>query len=373
MQEGFPNETNPQAELGNAVHELDETCLLTGWDAVDFIGRKFNGFVVDEQMAEAAQMHVNYVRSLMASRPNAKLLIEKRVWLKSISEDDLWGTGDIVIIDYDSRTLFVIDYKNGYGIVEVDKPIFVQAQGKVMNGNAQCVGYALAALDTYNLWQSIDKVVTGIVQPNVEHKDGYIRTKEYNMRDMLDWWHSYETTYRLIKSGGAPTAAGKHCKYCKAAGVCRSRIDRTMEMLQLEDGLDHLLPTQIIDLLNEADTIRYSLDALEAQAVKLARQGQAIPYRKLVKSTPRAKLKDEDALVAAAKEKGLDTSKLYNKPKVKGKSVIAKIDSDLAEQHFETPSSTLTLVPIWDKRVAVAPDERPDAAKAFEGVELPKV
>ena len=58
----IPNESSAAAEEGTAAHELAETCLKSGQDAVEFIDRTVHGFTVDEDMAEAVQVYLDYIR-----------------------------------------------------------------------------------------------------------------------------------------------------------------------------------------------------------------------------------------------------------------------------------------------------------------------
>ena len=99
MQRGMPNTTNDAAELGTAVHECSEFALTWGVDCSELVGLSFNGIKITEGMAYAGQQYVTYVNKILEQRPNAKLLIEKRVALSSIDAGNLWGTSDCIIID----------------------------------------------------------------------------------------------------------------------------------------------------------------------------------------------------------------------------------------------------------------------------------
>jgi hypothetical protein len=363
MQKGLPNTSNPASELGTAVHEVGEFALHMGVSCHDLIGLTFNGVEVNEDMAFAGQMHVNYVRGILKERPNAKLYIEGKLYLSSIDINQLWGTGDIIIVD--GSTLFVIDYKNGYGLVEVDDPQYVQASNAYINGNAQLVGYALAAMDTHKLWDTVTTIITGIVQPNKDHIDGFIRTKTYSVPELQVWWKVYADSHALATSPNAPRNAGPHCKYCRAKGHCSTRINHVLNQLKLDTSIAECNADQILGIYNEIDVIRKTLEAVEDRMVQIARTGKRIPGRKLVKSIVRTKLTSEADLVKAAVDAGIEKDKLYNK-KIKGKTDIKKVvGKTIADEFYKAPEAGYTLVGLNDKRPAVMADNKVSAAGVF--------
>lgn len=371
MQEGMPNSTNDQAEKGTAVHECAEASILWGVDCKDFIGHTFNDWKITQDMAEAGQVYVDYVRQIVTQRPTAEVLIEKRVCLSSIDAERLWGTSDVIVIDRDNRTLIIGDYKNGYGIVEVDGIQSIGVTGDHISGNAQMVGYALATLDTYDLWQQIDHVVTFVAQPNVDHKDGKVRYTSYTTQSLLapdGWYEVYRLSHAESLKQDSIRVAGPHCKYCKARGFCGTRITSMIQQLQLDQSIHTCSVDQLIGILDEIDTFKYTLDAVKDRVTQLARQGEKIPGKKLVRGIARAKCTDEESLVSEAIDAGADESELYTR-KLKGKTAIKKIvGKEIADKYFVTPDAGLTLVPRWDKRTAVMADQRPDAKGIFTGV-----
>ena len=366
MQAGLPNPSNSASSLGTAVHEGGEFALHMGVSCHDLIGMTFNRLQFTEDMAFAAQVHVDLIRKIMSERPNAKLYIEGKVYLSSIDADKLWGTADIIIVDGD--TLFVIDYKNGYGLVEVDSNHYVHATNSMVSGNAQCVGYAIAAMDTHNLWGTVTKIITGVVQPNKDHVDGFIRFKNYTVPELQEWWKVYAATHAVSVTDNAPTNAGEHCKYCLAKGHCMTRLTHVMNMLKFDTAISHCNADQLIGIYNEIGVIRTTLEAVEQRVVSLARQGKRVQGRKLVRGIVKAKCIDESGLIADAIESGIDKSKLYN-TKIKGKTDITKIiGKPLANKYYVTPDAGYSLVPLSDKRPAIMADSKPTAVGKFGAV-----
>lgn len=363
MAAGLPNSSNPASELGTAVHELVEVALKFGFSCHDLIGHTFNKHVVTEEMADGGQVYVNYVRQIKVQRPNAKVHLELKVCLSSIS-NELWGTADLVIVDGD--TLIVGDYKNGYGLVEVDGMQTITGYGQ-LNGNAQTVGYSLATMDSLQLWGKITKIINVIVQPNNdEHPDGVIRVKEYDMAEITQWHHAYRASH-----GRKDFVAGTHCIYCRAAGSCATRIRRTFKLIGLTDSLERITDEQKIALLDEIPTIKRTLDALNEQATLAVRKGKPLKDRKLVKAIVRGYCNDEDEFVRQAVEANpnLDVNKLYNKPKLKGMTANkAIVDKNLVNKFYDKPQAPILLVSINDKRAAIAPDLCENVSGIFSAV-----
>lgn len=392
MSKGIDSETNSAAELGTAVHELIEIALKFGLSCYDFIGLTFNKIVMSEDDAENGQVYVNYVRQLKIQYPNMTFYYEQKVCMSSVS-NELWGTSDLIGIDLSLRLMIVLDYKNGWVNVEIDGEQVITGFGSLI-GNAQCVGYGLATMDTFSLWGKIDRVITGIIQPNVEHVDGVIRTKEFNMGEMTQWHRAYNTSH-----GRNDLVAGTWCTYCLAAGTCSKRIERTIGATFFNQAISTLDENQIITILPELKTMKRTIEAIEKQALSLARSGKKLTDYKLVKAIVQGRCTDEDAFVADAVahasheqfsdqgdiseveylefERELKT-KFYNKPKIKGMTALKALNAldkskllpkELVNKYYEKPEAGTVLVPITDKRAALMPDQRPSVSGSFSVVD----
>lgn len=337
MSKGIPNTTNPQAELGTAAHELGEHCLRYGFEPSECVGLTFNDHVVDEPMAEAVTVYVGYIRSLQI-KTGYRALLEQRVVMTSLGRADVFGTSDCVIIAGD--TLYIIDYKHGYGVVEVQD-------------NNQAIGYALATLDTFNLWGIITRVVTTIVQPRKSHIDGPIRTATYTVTDLKEyWWPKYYEAVVKGENPTTPTVAGKHCKYCPARGFCRSRIMATLRAVYWDNPIDTMTDGEIEVIYSELEQVKTNVEAIQGRALQLARNGYKFNEYKLVDSITRYKCKDEKALVEAAASNGVPTDKLYER-KLKSMSAVKKVlPWQVVNKFYEKPPASTTLVPMSDNRPA---------------------
>lgn len=340
MSKHVEDQTNPAAELGTAAHELVEFCLRFGLNTYDCLGMKFNDHIVDEAMASAAQLYVGYIRDL-CRRYNVNPMLEKRVVMLSVA-DDVYGTADCIIIVGD--TLFVFDYKHGYGVVEVFN-------------NPQAIFYAIATLDTLGLWQTIKHITTGIIQPRAEHTDGAIRLHSYTVEEMVAWQGKFKYAVLEARKQDSRIFAGSHCKYCPARGFCRARIMRTIELAYTGEPIEEMTADELEIIYNEIDIIKTNIEAIAGKTLELARGGKSIANHKLVKSITRAKCEDEKGFIKAAlatekvKEKDLYNVKLKSMTDMKK---LLKDDIGIVTKYYKKPPSSTTLVKMSDSRPAVA-------------------
>lgn len=358
LSEGQENTSSPQSELGTAAHALGEHCVRFGFNPSDCIGMTFNNHVVDENMVDAVTVYVSKIRALEALT-GKRGMIEQRVTLSSLFRTDVFGTSDYTLIA--GRTLYVVDYKHGY--VPVDHV-----------NNFQLVGYGMATMDTFNLWDQIDTVVTIVVQPRVSHKDGPVREHSYSTRDLrVNWWGKYYEAVTQGEKPDSPATPGEHCKYCPASGYCRARIQYTLNLIATDSVPHDVMGNDEIEVIyNEIDSLRRTLDKVEDRALSIARKGHAFQNHKLVKAIVRAKVPDGDKETAFINEvrklKGDDAvAKLYHKPKLIGMTAAKKVaPKDVVDRYYEKPEAGYTLVPMTDSRPALS--QKKSAAGVFEPV-----
>lgn len=339
MSEGLESTTNPQAELGTAAHECGEHCLRFGFEPEECLGLEFNGHTVDHNMIDAVSVYVGYVRSLQV-QTGCKAMLEQRVTMSSLGRTDVFGTSDCTLVDRARRTLYVTDYKHGFGIVEVEN-------------NTQLIAYAIATLDTFQLWQDIDHVVTTIVQPRKGHTDGPIRSCSYTVTSLREtWWPQYLQAVQAGEDLNTKPVAGKHCKYCPARGFCRARVMMTLEHAYHDKPIDVMTDDEIAVLYEETENIKTNVEAIKGRALEIARNGYQFEQFKLVDGYTRAKCTDEKGLVQAAKQQGIDETQLYEQ-KLKSMTAVKKVlPWKLVNQFYEKPPASTTLVPMNDNRPA---------------------
>lgn len=338
MCKGIPEQVSEDAELGTAAHELGEFCLRLGLNTYDCLGMTFNNHKVDVSMANAVQLYVSHVRDLK-HKLGVEPMLEKAVVMSSVSHA-VFGTGDCLFIAGD--TLYSIDYKHGYDPVEAFN-------------NPQTAHYGVSALDTFELWDKIKRVVTTIIQPNVSHKDGSIRSCTYDIAMMREWASRFK--HGVWKCENEPEFnAGEHCLHCLASPNCRARFERTVEFAYLNKPLHTLTLEEQTEIFKEIRFIKKHLEKIKETVDDAARKGKQINGYKLVKNRTKRKCIDEEGFVkSACAITQREESEFYNQ-KLKSMTdckFLVNNDKVLIDDYFKADEGGTSLAPITDNRPAI--------------------
>lgn len=355
--EGIEDEGNKAADLGTAAHLLGEKCLKLGCDTHDLLGTTIDGFEVDHNMADAVQVYVNHIRALRLQNPDGKSMLEERLCMSSVSPD-VFGTSDHVLIALRNRVLYIDDYKHGFGVVDEDD-------------NPQTAHYGVSALDTFDLWWAVDKVICTIVQPRADHRRGAIRTAEYTIEEMMQWQSRFKTAIEKSKAPDAKRIPGEHCRYCKAQGNCRPRLIKTILLASIDAPLNTFGVEELNGILQHKASLIASLEAFEKQATLLARSGYQFDNFKLVKGITRAQCTDEQAFIKEAVKKGAKKEDLFNPGNLKGKTVLKKegVDAEVVDKYFKAEPAQTKLVDINKSAPAVSSQSAEGVFKPVPSIE----
>ena len=331
-------EDNYAAKEGTAAHELREFCLRLGVQPQQCIGLTFNDVKVDQDMIDGVTIDINYVKRLEVEY-GVKPLIEVRVVMSSLGREDVFGTCDTLFVVPKKRLIHPIDFKYGRLPVEVEN-------------NSQLTGYGVSALDTFGVWDGIDTMVTSITQPRYSHRDGPIRTVEYDITEVDEIADMFYRSVLLTEDLSQKPHAGPWCRYCPASGNCRARLMKTIETLYRDRPLENISSEELELLIAEASVAKSHLESIHDEARRRASRGHRFENYKLVESRPRMKCTDEKRLVAEAVNSGVNKDRLFEN-KLKSKSVIEKIiPQKLVEKYYVRPQGHDILVPMSDKRIA---------------------
>lgn len=353
LPEGSRDDTNDAARLGTCAHALLETCLQEGVDAEAYHDRiiviqgegspqeetvilKARGkapkdptvfwALVDENMEEAVQQAIDYVRSRLMHHfgdPDTKAaVLSKRMRLEQrltilVARDDSFGTGDI-IIDAWPEELENLDYKHGERVaVEI-----LDEEGP----NKQLQSYALGCAEEagwdYGLY------TYGIIQPRASHPDGRIRTHSSSpdeLREFKAWLtnaasnvdRAFELLHEVCSDTPDGSSAveladvlfkagllvpGSQCKWCKAkfnpafgqwCPAQRSKAEEVAQMdfadnppedlaLAVEDRVP-LDQYELAQMRRWVPFLEQLAKAVKAAADKRAFAGDSLPGFKLVR------------------------------------------------------------------------------------------
>lgn len=292
------------ADEGTAAHELLEAALMTGGEPVDFVGSTFNGFVVDDEMADAVAVATDYIRAYLATHPKATMVSEQTlpIPLGSAFLNEL-GTSDVIIDNYPDEYV-VIDYKHGIRhVVEVEN-------------NPQAMLYAASYRSHVQRVPTRFRLV--IVQPRAPHAKGPVREWVIVIKQLSEFMEMAREKALLTLEPNAPRAAGPWCTFCRAAGTCRTQamhalsvaaqeFDDFQEMLPLtaKNPLT-LTPEQIGYALSQLDVMEDFANAIRGYALGAINAGRKIPGWVVVKGrTRRVYSKSEDEVYAEVLQAGI--------------------------------------------------------------------
>ncbi len=362
---GPPDKESEAAAWGTACHEVAESCLRSGADAADHIGStvktRSHSFDFDDEMAETTQVYLDYVRERAEGRA---LLIEQKFSLGRLNPPfEAGGTGDAVILDYDTGLIEIVDLKGGRGVV-------VEAKG-----NAQLRTYGLGAvLANPGKWRTVR--VT-IVQPRAPHPDGRIRSEEFHLADLMDWTADLMDAMRAAKQANDEyreetppawalkyLAAGDHCRWCRRAATCPALKTKALAEAHVyfdDESAPAKTPpppadldtAQLVRVLDHADMIGEWLNAVRAEALRRAEAGMDVSADGscyiLVEKRARRKWKESDDLAAAlATATGREAEEFFAEPKLMSPAQVDKLlgkkGAEKVKALWEQPSTGFNLV-----------------------------
>lgn len=355
----LPQKTNVYAEEGTAAHELAAFCLENEVPATSCIGKTFNGFRVDSEMAKQVTKYVDYVRG--ATTWDATLWVENRLSLEFI-EVDMFGTADAIIVSKDS--VEVVDLKYGKGVVvEVED-------------NPQLALYAigvLAHLAKNGLrFQDDFEVKLTIAQPRAPHADGPVRSATKTIAQLKDFKHLVKEAITISKREDAPFGPGAdQCRWCEGAPTCRAFAEYNLKVAQLEfadmiksplevkqklPSVEELTEEELSRIMTHSKAIENWLSAVGERAIALARAGIEIPRYKLVYGRSIRAWSDEIDVLNVLEKYGTDTERMYEKKflsPTKAEKELTKDEWEIVKEFVFKPTGKITLAPETDGRPAV--------------------
>jgi hypothetical protein len=372
MSEGIEETTSEYAKEGTAAHELAEQFLSpagspfdrgmegdiqeafrrargahTDWEVINDEGR----FPVTQEMVDAVAVYVNYVRERAVG---GELRIEQAFDLAPLNPpEEMYGTADAVVWHEDTRTLEVIDYKHGRGVV-------VEAVD-----NSQIRMYALGAVVA--IGKRPDTIRTTIVQPRAHHPDGPIRSDEFGWEELVSFKEELFERAHATQDPDAPLVAGDHCRFCPALAICPAQKDHAVVLAQEEFEVlatpggalpspEALTLEQLDVVLRGADIVTRWLDAVRAHVANAIERGEEVPGWKLVEGKRNRRWVDEAAVDRYMARKKIKKKSRYKESLVspaQAEKLLKKIGVELPRKFWEQPEGAPKLVPAEDKRPAI--------------------
>lgn len=371
---GIESRSSIWADEGTAAHTLAEKCLADNVDADRFLegcvdvkaGKVYERvpphleegervFAIDEEMAGAVQVYLDFVRSLI--KKGDEFEIEQRLDLSEV-HPDIFGTGDFLHYRPETRELTIVDYKHGKGIA-VDP-----------RENKQLMTYAVGAALRYHN-RGIGDVELAVVQPRAEGDE--IKRWKTDVVTLLEWRFELEAAAKATEDPDAPLNAGDWCRFCPAIPDCPANRQKRAAVASAEFDAEEnvtlpepsaIAPERLTTILREAHLFKDWFRRVEEFAHAEAVEGRIPPGFKLVAKRATRKWRDEDeAREFLEVALGLEENDIFAK-KMKSPAQLEKLIGKNSKHDINSlivsRSSGTNLVPEEDKRPAVRVDATTD-------------
>lgn len=303
----------------------------------------------DEEMERCTDTYVDFVEEewnvLKAKTKDAALLIEQMLEFDDYVPDG-YGTADAVILS--DTVLEVIDFKYGKGV-----PVNAKE-------NPQLRLYALGAYLSFHTVFEFTEVKTVIYQPRLD----LITSETISVDDLLKWGEEYvKPRAKMAYAGEGEYVVGDHCRFCKAAAICRARAEEAFKVIDHEQVDPPLLDdSEIPDILDKIPNAESWIEAIKAYArTKAVQEGVKWRGYKLVEARTQRRITDQIAASNAMEDAGYDREDFTN-TKLKGLTDLQKLlgkrkFEEILGGYIEKPKGDPTLVPESDKRPEYNPVE----------------
>ena len=245
-----PDLDSEESLKGTAVHWVGEECLRAwrergngGPFCWDWVGKQDpNGVVIDEEMAEGAQIFVDDVLQVaLENNAVGQMLIEHRVHMPQIHEQN-WGTLDCCIPLFDKGIIYLWDYKNGH-------------RENRAKDNLQLIDYMAGLINEFGINGHQDqriRVVMRIVQPFCYKTDGPVDEWSFMLSDLRGYFNQLNAkAHEALTSPSLST--GVWCRDCKAIRHCKAA---------------RMANYNLIDYVNEP----YEMDTMDGETLSVERK-----------------------------------------------------------------------------------------------------
>jgi hypothetical protein len=288
--DGLPDNSGPAAEEGTAAHSVAEFYVrlrfglempaewrglrvfpeVTPPEGLDLKGQSVEQW--NAKLRNHGRDYAEFLFTLIGNYPDAKIVLERRVDVQGITPP-LFGTADCLIWIASIARLIVVDYKYGFGEVEV---------GTLTAPNEQVAAYAVAAAESFDL--TIKDVGLAIYQPRRIHGDPgqLLLLPGERLKDehaiLIAEARAVEAAY--ANPAAAVPVPGDHCRYCKAArhGRCSAvqQAGKTALQAHVKASMVHdMTEAEIIALWAVRTAFKAFWEDVEERISKMANAGTA--------------------------------------------------------------------------------------------------
>jgi hypothetical protein len=202
----------------------------------------------------------------------------------------MFGRVDVAMLDLQTDTLEIIDYKNGSGV-------FV-----TVKDNPQLLYYAAGVLRQLPKHQlrRLRRIKLTVVQPNAPGSEP-VRSWQITPVDLLMWVDEVLVPgVEACAQDDPPLVPGSWCRFCPAIHVCPKLQQDANEMAK-RDFADHILPDDPAELarnLDIAERAQMWINALQSYALEQLQRQVRVPGWELVPTRPTRKWVDDEKTIA---------------------------------------------------------------------------
>lgn len=350
LESKFEDKSSPYAQEGTLAHSLAELKLRLANGEItkrQFSLKRNRLGEIPKDMDDYTDAYVDVVLERLnearSYSPDATLMIEQRLnFSKYVPEG--FGTGDAVIVS--DHSIEVIDLKYGKGI-----QVFATE-------NPQARLYAVGAYLEFSSLYDAQLVRSTIVQPRMDS----ISTEELTVTELLKWAEEVvKPKAALAINGDGEFHAGEHCRFCRAAQVCRARAEEALRLAQHEFQAPPILTdAEVEEILPQLDNLIAWANDIKEYAYNKALSGTKWNGFKLVEGRSSRKYTDEAKVAEVLTAAGLDEDAIYTKKL----NTITAMEKALGRERFEDLLGDLVVKPRGNPTLVSAEDKRTEISSA---------
>ena len=329
----FPSQPNESSLEGEAAHWLAHQYADLSTSEV-YYDVASNGIEITYEMREGAELWLG-----ACQRHEGIAWHLEETAKHPVIHEKCWGTPDFWAYDAKTKTLHVMDYKFGFGYVDVKT-------------NWQLITYALLIIYANGL--KPDSIEMTIVQPRYYGKDGPDRSTSLRMDQLLLYLPGLQRIASLALSDNAICVVGPECRYCSARVRCETNQQASGAFCEFAGkpvpiDLTNDQMAREYKLLNEIEELISSRrKGLEQELMGLLKIGQDIPGYQLEQGYGRERWKSGTREVKALGEMfGVKT--VLEIPITPKQAIKAGMLESVVRTNSETPLGALKLIETQDK------------------------
>lgn len=276
MNRRFPQDNSPETIEGTAAHWV-------GWEIL--AGRipsegssTPEGVIVTGEMLDGGELLAD---TIMEKLPDPGWRrIEQTLQMSQIHPTECFGTPDCWGVNYDTRTLHIIDYKFGHRFVD---EWF----------NLQCLLYAVGALEKLDVLLNDVTIEITIVQPRCYYRGAPVRSHRFAGIDAIDHlatlcsaaWEALKPNPIATTNPACSDCPGRHA--CDALQLAAYSDAETSNNRQPHDLTPQAAALELKMLQRAYERLGARVDGLQQLTEANLRRGASIPYFHLEPTKPR--------------------------------------------------------------------------------------